>query len=280
MSVRFFYVDESHDKDKFCISAIAIRHSHWHDCFKQVRAHRERLKEDYGIFLRKEIHAYKFLGGRGRIAPNTITKWQRSRIYNGLLELVASLPHVMIFNVCLDKADHSDPHMVAWDRLINRIERTLLEMERMELPKRKQVLGRARQKMAPDDVEFFERCILDYKARAFIISDQGRELEIERALRKMHVFNPIPSRFGAWNTGSKTKSITVDHIVEDPVFKKSERSYFIQLADCVVHALLKRETPPTSRVLKYGIDKMFDNNLQGVCYKRASQSDPLGIVRQ
>ncbi|MCA9202570.1 MAG: DUF3800 domain-containing protein, partial [Planctomycetales bacterium] len=159
---------------------------------------------------------------------------------------------------------------------INRIERTLLEMERRELPKRKEILGRARQTMSTEDVEWLERCVLDYNPRALIISDQGREIEIERALRKMHVFNPIPSRYGVWPTGSKTKSIVVDHIVEDPVFKASERSYFIQLADCVAHALLKRESRPTARVEKYGVDKMFDKNLKGVCFKAASQSDPLG----
>lgn len=280
MSVRFFYVDESHDERLFCLSAIGIRHSHWRDCFAQIRAHRERLKSDFGLFLRKEIHAHKFHGGRGKVAPTDIGKWQRSRIFNGLLQLVASLPQVTLFNVCLEKAGHSDPQLVAWDRLINRIERTLVEFESKEIPRRRDVISRSRQCMSTADVEFLERCLLDYRPRAFIISDQGRELEIERVLRKMHVFNPIPSRFGVWATGAKTKSITIDHIIEDPAFKRSERSYFVQLADCVAHALLKREAPPTERVQKYGVHKMFEDNLSGVCYKNASYSDPLGIVRQ
>ena len=63
MSVRFFYVDESHDAKLFCLSAVGIRHSRWKECFDQVREYRRQLKADYGIFLRKEIHAHKFLGG-------------------------------------------------------------------------------------------------------------------------------------------------------------------------------------------------------------------------
>ena len=112
------------------------------------------------------------------------------------------------------------------------------------------------------------------------IADEGREFEIERALRKMHVFNPIPSQFGSWPGGQRSRSIPIEHIIEDPAFKPSSRSYFIQLADCVAHALLKRETATTPRVLKYGIHKMFDDNLAGVCFKPASSSDPLGVVRK
>ena len=57
MPVRFFYVDESYDKSKYCLSALAIRHSEWKECFEMVREHRINLKNDYGIYLRKEIHA-------------------------------------------------------------------------------------------------------------------------------------------------------------------------------------------------------------------------------
>jgi hypothetical protein len=119
-----------------------------------------------------------------------------------------------------------------------------------------------------------------YKSRAFIIADEGKEDQITRALRRMHVHNPIPSSKGGWSDGRITKNITVERIIEDPVFKNSERSYFIQLADCIAFALLKRETAPTPKVKKYGIDKMFDEALACRCYKAASPKDRLGIVRK
>jgi hypothetical protein len=49
MSVRIFYVDESHDATKFCLSALAIKHRDWAECFKLIREHRKQLKDDYGI---------------------------------------------------------------------------------------------------------------------------------------------------------------------------------------------------------------------------------------
>jgi len=278
--VRFFYVDESHDTSKFCLSAIGIRHSVWKECLDEVRKHREMLKHDYGIFLRKEIHAHKFLAGRGRISDRVVTKWERARIFNGLLKLIASLPEIMLFNVCLNKSEHTDPHMIAWDRLTNRIERTMLEMERVEIPKRRELMGCIGPATADAVRCDIEARLLKYKSRAVLISDEGREYEIERAVRKMRAFNPIPSRYGSWPGGRKTKSITADRIIEDPVFRKSHRSYLVQLADCVAYALLKREVQPTSRIRRYGIHQMFDAHLTGICFKQAARDDPQGIVRR
>ena len=63
------------------------------------------------------------------------------------------------------------------------------------------------------------------------------------------------------------------------MFKPSDCSYFIQLADCVAFALLKREVPPTPVISKYGIDQMFDSTLTGICFRPAAPRDPFGIVR-
>lgn len=279
MPVRFFYVDESYDSLKYCLSAVVIRHSDWKECFDMVREHRVNLKKDFGIYLRKEIHARDLIKGKGRISPNPISKWQRSRIFLGLLNLVASLPNVMLFNVCLNSADHADPQMIAWDRLLNRAERTMLEFERIEIPIRRGLSDRATTKLGTRDGAEIDRRLSIYRSRAVIIADEGREIEITRALRKMHVFNPIPSMLGGWESGKYTKNITTDRIIEDPVFKNSERSYLTQMADCVAYSLLKREVPPTPLIRKYKVNEMFEEALAGVCYKKAALSEPLGIVR-
>ncbi len=265
MSVRFFYVDESYDDNKYCLSAISIRHSEWKECFDNVRQHRVNLKNDYGIYLRKEIHARDFVAGRGDISQQVIGKWQRSRLFLGLLQLVASLPQVLVFNVCLDKHRYEDPQMVAWDRLMNRIERTMLEFENQELPLRRRLSASVADHLSKNDAEMIERRLNIYRARAVVIADEGRENEITKALRKMRVYNHIPSQFGAWPSGEITKNITTDRVIEDPVFKRSDRSYFIQLADCVAFALLKREVRPTPNIKKYGIHEMFDQAIAGVC---------------
>lgn len=91
-------------------------------------------------------------------------------------------------------------------------------------------------------------------------------------------FNPIPSRFGTWlDTGQNYRNIPIDRIVEDPFFKKSDQSYFIQLVDFAAYALLRRERPIASKT-KYGIDKIF-NELSDILVREARPRDPNGIIR-
>jgi hypothetical protein len=280
MSVRFFYIDESFNADKFCLSAIAIRHTEWRECFERVRQHRRFLKNDHGVFLRKEIHAQEFVNGRGRVADRVIGKHDRSRIFEGLLKLVAQLPSVFVINICLDVKGRKNVQLDAWDRLMNRIERTLVGFEEVELPLRRNLVASLPAEYPEATRQQLEFRLNLFRARAVIVADEGREREITRALRKMGVYNPIPSRIGTWDDGSRTKNVPVERVIEDPVFKKSHQSYFIQLADSVAYSLLKRETVPTPNAKRYGIDKMFEDTLAGVCWKKASRFDPLGIVRQ
>lgn len=288
MAVRFFYVDESYDKERFCLSAIAVRHSQWREAFDEIKAHRVQLKTDHGIFLRTELHATEFVGGRGHVSDRRLTKWERSRVFLGILRLVARLPGVMLFNVCLPNKGIARTQIVAWDRLTNRIERTMRALEEQEFPLRSQLAATVNQSVsdhrAPAGIsravaEQIETRLTAYRPRAFIIADEGREREITTAIRKMHVFNPIPSRYGEWASGARTQNIPTTRIIEDPVFKQSYRSYFLQLADFVAFALLKREVPPTPLIERYRIHEMFEGVLSGVCFRNASPRDPLGIVR-
>lgn len=280
MPVLFFYVDESYDDDKYCLSALGIQDAYWKDCFEAIRQYRVNLKSDLGVYLRKEIHARDLVGGRGRIAPNEIGKWQRSRIFFDILQLISSLPNVKLINICLDKQDFADAALIAWEKLVNRIERTLLEYERRELALRSTLVATLAGRISTQAEEQIKQRLNAYKARAVILSDEGRENEITRALRKMRVYNPIPSQFGVWPTGNQTRNITADRIIEDPVFKRSDRSYFVQLVDCIAFALLKREVAPTRNIEKYRINEMFDQTVASICLRQCSPKDPLGIVRK
>lgn len=91
--------------------------------------------------------------------------------------------------------------------------------------------------------------------------------------------NPIPSAFGQWPEGP-TRDIPTFKIIEDPVFRSSKSSFMLQLADCVAFALLKRESPPTPVIKRYGVHRMFDDVLAEICFSSASRYDPLGIVRK
>ena len=115
-------------------------------------------------------------------------------------------------------------------------------------------------------------------SRAILVCDEGKEAAYTRLRRRMGVYNPIPSRFGTWaDTGEATRNIPIDRIIEDPFFKKSSQSYFIQMVDFCAYALLRRERPLPSKS-KYGLHEAFDL-LSGILVREASRKDPEGIVR-
>ena len=76
-----------------------------------------------------------------------------------------------------------------------------------------------------------------------------------------------------------TKNIPVSRILEDPFFKDSSTSYFVQLVDFCAYALLRMEKPIPSRT-KFGYDKMYEI-LRPVCVQECNRKDPrkLGIIR-
>jgi len=240
--MRLIYIDDSYDSTASCqiFSALALKEDCWHQAFQKIKAFRSHLKKLHGIPANYEIHAWKFVSGRGRPSNQILTKYRRSIIFKDILGMVAALPGVEIFNACGPRSKQ------AWifERLMNRINRTLREWD-------------------------------DY---GLIISDQGKEYFFNSLRRKMAVINFIPSRFGRWqDTNTTTKNIPIDRILEDIYFKDSAHCYFIQLADCVAYALLRREKPIPAKT-KYGIDKAF-TLVAPITVKAANPNDTNGIIR-
>lgn len=112
---------------------------------------------------------------------------------------------------------------------------------------------------------------------AHLICDEGKEDQYIKLVRRLKVHNPIPSRFGAWEDGSATKNIVLDRIIEDPQFKKSGNSYFIQTADFIAYGLLRRERP-NATAKKRRIHRSFDQ-LDSVLVKECNKRDGKGIIR-
>lgn len=208
------YIDDSADEKLAIYSALAIPENEWRKSFEILRNHRKKLRDDYGIYVYKELHAWEFVSGRGKISDHVVTKFERVSIFNETLKLMSSLPGAKMLNVVKPKADK----LIAYEWLLNRINR------------------------------FLE------KNHGILICDQGNELQFTRLARRLMVHNPIRSKYGVWSdTGKTWKNVPIDRILEDPIFKPSDQSYFIQLCDFAAYALLRRENPLESKT-KYGLD--------------------------
>ena len=180
-AMRLVYIDDSRDEQICVFSALIIPAERWRECFELVRTFRRGLKTSDGVFVRKELHAWKLVSGRGRISDRVVTKYRRCQIFKEALTLVAALPDVHLANACSTAND--DERVFEW--LANRINRTM----------------RA------------------WQSHAMLICDQGKEAAYTRLLRRMGVFNPIPSMLGGWPEGTATRNIPVELILEDPSSK-------------------------------------------------------------
>ncbi len=122
------------------------------------------------------------------------------------------------------------------------------------------------------------RAMEAWGSHALLICDTGKEIQYTRISRRLHVYNPIPGKYGKWpDSGKSTKNIPIFRIIEDPFFKKSEQSYFIQCVDFCAYALLRRENQIPSKN-RYGLHQAFQI-LRPILVLEANSRDPDGIIR-
>jgi hypothetical protein len=235
----FIYIDDSGDETVRVYSALAIPEVEWKDILSQIKQYRRQLKRDYGIFVTYELHATEFVGGRGRIGTRMVPKGLRCQIFSDTLHLIARFRGVRLFNAISPKAQEK----MIFERMINRIETNMRKSG----------------------------------GNAVIFHDEGKDYT--GLVRRMCVYNPIQSMYGTWPGGSPYKNIPLDHLLEDIIFRDSEDSYFIQLADFCAYALFRSEYPLASKT-KYGLDTAF-SALHSICVPQCFAGDPkkLGIIR-
>src|ERR1039457_319492 len=247
--MHLFYADESYDQHKFVMTAMRVDVAQWRDVFTRVKSLRSDLRTEFGIKLKKELHAQSFVRHCSDSASTRkLSLAERRDAFASTLRFIATLP-IEIINVALDIANYRDSnaaHLAVIDRLFNRIQTNVT------------------------------RCTP--QSHAIVIFDTGKERQITKLARQLAVFNYIPSQFDRWENGHRARNIVTDRIIEDPVFRDSRDSYFLQLVDFVAFVLLKKEVPPTEFITRWGYHELFPL-LDAVLCKAAHPRDRYGIVR-
>jgi hypothetical protein len=237
--MHIVYIDDSKDAELCCFSALLIPAEQWRNSLEVLLEARRAMRDTDGIYITKEMHATDWVGGRGNISKNVVPKGARARLFRFYLERIAGLPGLAIINACGPIKKEYD----LFQRLMNRVERNMKSND--------------------------SRCV--------ILCDEGKSYDF--LLRKMRRFNPIPSQMGQWQDGSASQNIVVERIIEDIIYRNSERNFFIQAADFCAFSLLRFERP-TEKAIKYEIHDAF-MILESVLVKQAFAKDPkgLGIIR-
>ena len=244
------YVDESGDTGlvgspttHFVLSGMVIHESQWRAMIKQLQTFRQRMRALHGLPIRAEIHAAPFL--RHPPIPG-MRRHVRLAILRNFLDELASVPTLSIIHVVVSKAGKPAGYDVfenAWKTLIQRFENTLL---------------------AGNFPGGFKA------SHGMLLTDPTNGKSLQRMVRRMAVYNPIPSKFG-WGT----RNVPLVRIIEDPSPRDSATSYMIQAVDVAAYFAHQRYHP--NRFIKRSSAQRYFDRLAPVLNRKTS-SHPLGIV--
>ncbi len=244
------YVDESGDTGLtgsvgryFCLTGLVVHEARWRDFIAQLLEFRKVMRRVYGLPVRGEIHASVFINSRAYDLERHI----RLAILRNTLDELAKMDFISFTNVVVDKQGKAADYNVfenAWKTLFQRFENTLR-------------YGNFPGRHGND--------------HGIVITDATAGHLLTSLMRRMAVYNPIPSSIGL---GSRNLPIT--RIVEDPHSKDSAVSLPIQMCDVVAYFLYQRFTP--NQYIRRSRAGAYFDRLEPVLNKRASRVGDMGIV--
>lgn len=252
------YVDESGDiglvnspTKYYILSALVVHENRWYEALDELIEFRKMLRNTKKLKLREEIHAAHFINKPGELIR--IPMYERVDILKQCIQWINNRKYLNVFSIRIDKtsAQYDSKEKVfetAWNYLIQRFENTL-EYRNFNGPN----FG--------DD-------------KGIIFTDKTDEVKLKLIYRKMRKFNPVPNNRELFMEGSRM--LNVKMIIEDPVHRDSNNSYFIQLVDVIAYMCFQKYQA-NSRAKSKGLHNYY-KRLDEVLTKVVSKKNDLAIV--
>ncbi|MDD7966172.1 DUF3800 domain-containing protein [Actinomycetospora lemnae] len=235
--VLIAYVDETGDTGDvaksgssscYGLGCLLMELDSWGASFESTLELRRRLKQSHGLPFRTEVKANYLIRGGGPIRALNLAPNHRSIIYRAHLRHVAQL-RARAFAVVVDKRSarmQSDGFFfTAWQALMNRLERTSTK-ERQPI---------------------------------LIVHDEGEDFAVRREVRKARRFLTAGKAYGGGYFIQPLK-----WIVEDPVPRNSQHSYYIQIADMIAYAGWRTYMAPSKGVAQVVPQSMWQELGPGI----------------
>lgn len=210
------YVDESGNAGwngsvSYTLGCVMLEDNAWPDAFDGLLEFRRWVRDRFGLLLRDEIKANYLIRNSGPFKRFNLGDNIRSDIYRQHLRVLSKID-TYAFAVVIRKEQmwnrDRDPREIAWEFLLQRLERL---SEQGDGP-------------------------------VMLMHDEGEEAAVRALARKARRAGRAGSAFG---TGSLSRPFR--RLLDDPVPRRSDHSFFIQLADLVAYAGFRRAYPSTGK---------------------------------
>jgi hypothetical protein len=243
--MHFAYVDESVGPTTFTLGCVMVEAARWPDVFDDLIDYRRFLRDRFRVPVRAEIKANHLLHNHGTFRALKLSEPARFAIYRGLMRLQAKLELktfavVIRKDVMLTAGIKIDPRTVAWEYLLQRLERFTTK----------------------DNTDLI------------LFHDEGDGDFVRKVLRKARRIGGAGSFFG---TGALKRPAR--RVLDDPVARQSHQSYFVQLADLTAYAAFRHLYQPPPRRAQIVPQAMW-NELGAARFGKVNQvkGGPPGIV--
>ena len=250
------YVDESGDSGMvnsptryFALTGLVVHELRWRESLNSLIAFRQRMKGAFGLKLREEIHAAAFINAPGDVVR--IKRNNRLTVLRMFADELGAMRDLNLINVIVDKQGKSvgyDVFGVAWKALLQRFENTILY---------RNFPGPSN----PDE-------------RGMVMPDFTDNKKLTQLVRQMRRFNPVPN---AVVRGPGYRNLMLVRLIEDPSFRDSKDSYFVQACDLAAWLLYQSVQP--SAYMRKNSGQNYWKRLHPILCLKASPRDPDGVVR-
>lgn len=247
----FCYVDESGDTgmhdgknpDKsgskyFIFSALIIDADKWKGGLDIIKSFRRQLAAQSYLNYDVEFHCAEMIDPRKTTAYNQMSIGDRWAVIRQFADRVGNQISCSIIGVVLNKTTSKlDPK----DYFTTAITNLYLS---------------------------YDEFLKEQKSYGIVLFDRANEKIATTHIRKL---------MGTGATGQTVPGVRIGWVIEDPFYRVSSDSFFIQATDMIAYTLKEQEFPLSSRK-KHNADRIFKNLLSASCFK-SSNSEEDKIIR-
>lgn len=187
------------ESEYFVLTGLVVHQNDWKTLFKKLKGIRENVKNTHGIPLNEYIHATELVTGSGKWRHNSRRTFTRSKRAHLLKNLCHE--YAQLRKYCYYGSVIAKKSSGGF---CNPLSCRELSYERL-----------------------LNRLEMDLKDDYVIIHDGQEDGAVVRILRKKRVFNFVQG-----------KKFTLEKLIEDPLFKRANNSYFLQAVDHISYVLL------------------------------------------